>query len=274
MKRTVQMKSWNSLGLLSVIILALFALSCSRRYSDLPAYSASPIITDSENKSVGRFKTSYLAEQIHAYFRGNAGGPIAVSTFVDLDDLYSTSTFGRVLSEQLMSELVMLGYNVIELRKADALQLLPTQGEFALSRDTRVLKSMQDIAGMVVGTYVDSPIRVYVNARLIDPSSSMIISAGSVEMEKTREIAKLVRRNHLPATLERIPVRHLGYSSHPVPYYWPWPYMPPAGSYGYSRFPFDEEGELYPNPRGPGRNTDLPEGKHKPSPEPKLEPTT
>jgi hypothetical protein len=115
-----------------------------------------------------------------------------------------------MVGEQLMSELSMKGFDVIELRHADALQFLDRGGEFALSRDAGMVKPERNLAGVVVGTYVTSPERVYVNARLIDPSTSKVLSAGSVEMSKTSEIAKLIRGGSVPASLERIPVRHFG----------------------------------------------------------------
>ena len=62
--------------------------------------------------------------------------------------------------------------------------------------------------------------------RLVDPVSSLVVSAGSVEMKKTDELQRMLRTSTLPPSLERIPVRHLGYSSFPMPYYYP--YMPPS----------------------------------------------
>jgi TolB-like protein len=203
-------------------VLALFALialialiGCSKRYDDLPSFSPIPI-DDYENHSVGRFKTSFLAEQIDTYYRGTNPGPIGVTTFVNIDDLYNTSTFGRMYGEQLMSELAMRGYDVVELRHADALQFLNNTGEFALSRDMGLVKKSHNLGGVVVGTYVVSPERVYVNARLVDPSSSIILSAGSVEMSKSNEITRMLRGGSFPGTLERIPVKHLGTSTYPA----------------------------------------------------------
>lgn len=174
---------------------------------------------DSVNYSVGRFKTSYLADQIHAYFRGNLAAPIAVTTFVEIDNLYQSSTFGRILAEQLISELSMRGYKVIEIRLSDAVQIMEDQGEMGLSRQVETLRTSQEVAGLVVGTYANSPNRVYVNARIIDPRNSQVVSVGSVEMAKTEEIAQLIRTNSIPSSLERIPVRHLSYSKNPLPYY-------------------------------------------------------
>jgi TolB-like protein len=167
---------------------------------------------DYDNYGPGRFKTALLAAQIDRYYRGSAPGPIGVTTFVNIDDLYASSTFGRMVGEQLMSELAMKGFDVVELRQADALQFLNTSGEFALSRDVRAVRPQRNLAAVVVGTYVVSPERVYVNARLIEPSTSLILSAGSVEMSKTRELAKMLRGGTMPGSLERIPVKALGYA--------------------------------------------------------------
>lgn len=165
-----------------------------------------------DNYGPGRFKTALLAAQIDRYYRSAAPGPIGVTTFVNIDDLYASSTFGRMVGEQLMSELAMKGFDVIELRHSDALQFLDSSGEFALSRDVRTIRGQRTLAAVVVGTYVVSPERVYVNARLIEPSTSLVLSAGSVEMSKTRELAKLLRGGSMPGSLERIPVKHLGYA--------------------------------------------------------------
>jgi TolB-like protein len=187
-------------------------VGCSPRYHDMPEYWPIPN-KEYDNYGPGRFKTALLAQQIDKYYRSSSPGPIGVTTFVNIDDLYASSTFGRMVGEQLMSELAMKGFDVVELRHADALQFLDTSGEFALSRDVRAVRPHRNLAAVVVGTYVVSPERVYVNARLIEPSTSLILSAGSVEMSKTRELAKLLRGGSMPGSLERIPVKHLGYAN-------------------------------------------------------------
>jgi len=199
----------------AIIGLLVAATGCSPRYHDMPSYWPVPT-REYDNYGPGRFKTAYLATQIDRYFRGASTGPIGVTTFVNIDDLYTTSTFGRMYAEQLMSELTMHGFDVVELRQTDALQFLDSSGEFALSRDVRAVRPERNLAAIVVGTYVSSPERVYVNARLVDPASSRVLSAGSVEMSKTAELTKLLRGGTIPASLERIPVRHLGLNTYPT----------------------------------------------------------
>lgn len=203
------------LPIFALLILLTGCINSSKRYDDYPAYTA---INWKEypNYGVGRFKTLHLVNQFDRFYRGTNPGPIGVATFVNVDDLYSTSTFGRVYAEQVMSELAMKGFDVVELRHSDALQFLSSTGEFALSRDIAVVRRERDLGGVVVGTYAVSPVRVYINARLIDPSTSVIHAAGSVEMPKDKEIARLLRGGAFPATLERIPVKHLGMHTYPL----------------------------------------------------------
>ncbi|MCB0317145.1 MAG: hypothetical protein KDD56_00205 [Bdellovibrionales bacterium] len=207
--------------MLALVICSILVTGCNKRYSDGPIYNPFVSEDDSEH-TVGRFKTAYIVAQIDNYYRGTNPGPIGVTTFVNVDDLTTTSTFGRMYAEQVMSELAMRGFDIVELRHADALQFMSTTGEFALSRDVAAIRRERDLGGIVAGTYVVSPDRVYVNARLLDPATSIVLSAGSVEMTKTKELAKLLRGGSYPATLERIPVKHLGMQQYPMPIWGPY----------------------------------------------------
>ena len=193
----------------------LLLASCSKRYSDLPSFFPFGL-GDYENQSVGRFKTSYIADQIDEFFRGTDPGPVGITTFVNLEDLHTTSPFGRLCGEQLMSELTMRGYDVIELRHGDAITFLNPDGEFSLSREAAAVRHSQRLGAILAGTYSASPERVYVNVRLVDPSSSRVLSAASVEMSRTKEISKLLRGGSIPLTLERVPVRNLSQMGTPT----------------------------------------------------------
>lgn len=233
------------MGVVAAALCLAGLTGCSGRYHDMPAFSAIPF-KDYENHSVGRFKTSYIIDQIDKAYRGANPGPIGVTTLVNVDDLHTTSTFGRMYSEQLMSELALRGFDVVELRHADALQFLSDAGEFSLSRDVGAIKHSRDLGGVLVGTYVVSPVRVYVNIRLIDPATSLVLSAGSVEMSKSKEIARMLRGGSLPSSLERIPVRHLEYTSYPLALF-------PRRLNRYSEYEGDYgvEPKLYERPRAP-----------------------
>jgi len=194
-----------------LLLTVVFLSSCNsnRRYDDVAVH---PMFSDETDENVvGRFKTAYLAEQIDEYYKGVNPGPIGVSPFVNIDDLHSTSTFGRMIGEQLMSELAMRGYDVVEMRHSQAIQFVPDDGgEFALSRNVNMLKKERELGGIVVGTYVVSPERVYLNTRLLNPANSYVLSAASAEMSKTPEIKKMLRSGgNVPTVLERVPIQDI-----------------------------------------------------------------
>ena len=106
-------KTLHGAGILLALVM-LTSAGCSPRYHDMPEYWPIPT-KEYDNYGPGRFKTALLAHQIDKFYRGSAPGPIGVTTFVNIDDLYASSTFGRMVGEQLMSELAMKGFDVVEL---------------------------------------------------------------------------------------------------------------------------------------------------------------
>ena len=189
-----------------------FITGCGRNAEIVYNYA----LNDEESYVRSPFRTAEIATQIDKFYRGVQPGPVGVTTFVDLNDLYKTSAFGRIYAEQLMGELAVRGYDVVELRQSDALQFLGNGGEFGLSRDVSEVRRSRDLGAIVVGTYMASPSRVYVNARLINPANSAVLSAGGVEIDRTREVAKLLQVGGMPGSLERIPVKHLTYGAMPL----------------------------------------------------------
>jgi TolB-like protein len=219
----------QKITILWLFLLLLGLIACSKRYHDLPAYLPFNLEGD-DNYSVGRFKTSFLAEQMDHFFRGTDPGPIAITTFVSLDNLYATSSFGRIYSEQLLSELVMKGYDVVEIRQGNSIQFLKSEGEYRLTRELDKIRNSVELGGIIVGTYSVSPDRVYINARLLDPNRSLVLSAASVEITKTAEIDKLLRKGGSRTKLERVPFHNLSISPNgfsPFPYSQNVPSWPP-----------------------------------------------
>jgi TolB-like protein len=188
------------------VTLVITLCSCSKRYNSYPVYFPFSI-GESENHGVGRFKTLYLADQIDSYYQGTDPGPVGITTFVDLNNLDTSSSFGRIYSEQMVTELSMRGYEIKELRVGKSLRFVNNAGEFSLTRDILNSQASHSLSGIIVGTYSASPDRVYVNARLIDPKSSLVLSAASIEIDRDSEIDKLLRSGgNSSKTLERLPV--------------------------------------------------------------------
>ena len=65
-------------------------------------------------------------------------GNIAITSFVDLDQLNKTTHFGRTLAETFFNELFIRGFNITDFRGQNALSINNT-GEFFITRDVSKL---------------------------------------------------------------------------------------------------------------------------------------
>lgn len=108
---------------------------------------------------------------------------IVVTTFVNLNHLYRTSGFGRVMAEQMISEMQQSGIEVIDVRMTPSIQILEGYGEYGLSRDMAELSYVQNAQAVVVGTYTISNGQVIINARLLQQSNGLVLSSGSIALQ-------------------------------------------------------------------------------------------
>ncbi len=166
-------------------------------------------------------EASFLNTQIHEIalqllrnFRDDAGpnGPVAVATFVDLNNLYRTSPFGRYIAEQLMGELQRAGFNVVEIRKADSIMVKPRFGEYGLSRDIQELARQSSARYILAGTYVTRGRYIMINARLISNENNLVASSGLKILRKDPFLERLLWPSATPETVPavRVPVKELG----------------------------------------------------------------
>lgn len=104
--------------------------------------------------------------------------PILVTSFVDIDNLQKTSTFGRVVGEQIGSRIAQQGYQVIEMKmRTGSIFVRERLGELVLSRELREISFQHDAYAVVVGTYGASKESVYVTAKLVRANDSVILSS-------------------------------------------------------------------------------------------------
>ena len=140
------------------------------------------------------------------------------------------------MAEQLISELAMKGYTIVEIRRADSLQIMEGEGEFALSRQLSKLQQQYTLGGIVVGTYAVTSQRVLLNVRILDPKTSKILSVASAEINNTKEIKELLDKpaenDFAPSnTMERVPLTTLS-PPRKTPPIWPMIVAPGEGGTG------------------------------------------
>jgi len=106
---------------------------------------------------------------------------VILTSFVDLNQLNKTTTFGRLLGESMYNELHIRKFDVTDFRGQDAVSV-NADGEFHITRDVNKLKDhIESIEYIVVGTYVKfEGNSVLINARILDSESGKVISTARI----------------------------------------------------------------------------------------------
>jgi TolB-like protein len=132
---------------------------------------------------------------------------VAVTTFVNLDNLYATSSLGRYLGEKLLGELRRAGLAVVDVRKTPGLLVSRQHGEYGLSRDMDELGFVQDVQVLLVGTYTVTNQELLVNARLLRNADNRVLAAAGMVLPLNRLTARLLADESMPAaTAVPVPV--------------------------------------------------------------------
>jgi TolB-like protein len=117
--------------------------------------------------------------------RGMAGTPVVVASIVEVDDMEQSSTFGRMVGEQIASRLAFAGVPVVELKLRNTLYMSQKGGEFMLSRELQQLTLEHKASLAVVGTYAVANQEVLVTVKAVDVTTNNIVAAHSYSIPKT-----------------------------------------------------------------------------------------
>jgi hypothetical protein len=113
-----------------------------------------------------------------AMARLEPGARVLVATFADQNDLETASPLGRLLAEQVGTELSRAGYDLVEVRLRRDLGMRPAGGEFALSRHAELLASENaDAEAVLVGCYTADADAVFVSARVVRTRDQVVAAA-------------------------------------------------------------------------------------------------
>jgi TolB-like protein len=124
---------------------------------------------------------------------------LAVSTFVNLNNLYRTSALGRYLSEQLMGELQTAGVEVVELRRTPSIMMSQAHGEYALSRDMDELAFLHAVQATLVGTYTVAAEQLFINARLLRNRDNKVLASAGLALPLDPLLRSLLADEAMPA---------------------------------------------------------------------------
>jgi TolB-like protein len=123
---------------------------------------------------------------------GDLGKGVLVCTFVELKKLSRTSSLGRYVAEQLMHEMQQHRYEVLEIRKSQAVKLQEKRGEFGLSRDPAAISRTVAAGAMLTGTYTPNKDTIVINARIIDNGSARLLSSATAIIPRNQLAEQLL----------------------------------------------------------------------------------
>lgn len=125
-----------------------------------------------------------------------------VASFVDINALDQSSSFGRISAEQVASRLAQHGFKILDvkLRKEDifiqsAENSVGNPGEFLLSRDLKEgIGPQHDISAVIVGMYTTTRYgrNTHVSVRALRVEDGSILAAHDFSLDN-REIQALLR---------------------------------------------------------------------------------
>ncbi|MBT4300676.1 MAG: hypothetical protein HOD47_05515, partial [Gammaproteobacteria bacterium] len=128
-----------------------------------------------ELNKVSRLLTDQLAQNRDMKRISNT--PIAVTSIVDLENFKSTNKIGLWLTENMMHELQVRGFNVVDFKMMPAIQVTEN-GDFSMSKLVKELRGKHNINYVMTGTFAEHPAGVLINARIVNMENSTVVSSG------------------------------------------------------------------------------------------------
>ncbi|HAS63877.1 MAG TPA: hypothetical protein DCS35_15750 [Vibrio sp.] len=168
------MKKWLAL----VPVLFLTACAYSPIYNGKEPYPGSQfMLMDSPRHTLDFFVESMTEDLVNSNTSVSARTPIAITSFVDLQNMDATNWLGNSVSEGFIYQLQRRGFKVVDYKTTGSIQVTQ-QGDFAFSRDWKDLAKEQDIQYVLTGTMLRQEGGVLVNARVVGMQSRIVVASA------------------------------------------------------------------------------------------------
>lgn len=119
----------------------------------------------------------FLADQLFRNKKMLPDKPIIITSFLNLENLNETNPLGRLIAEALIHEMQVRNFRIIDFRLSEKLFLTESSEHF-LSRDPKRVKEKYEAAYVLTGSYTKTRNGWFINARIIDLSTSEVLSTA------------------------------------------------------------------------------------------------
>ncbi|MFG6668605.1 FlgO family outer membrane protein [Halomonas sp. HNIBRBA4712] len=118
--------------------------------------------------------------------------PMIAATFVSIDNLTQSSTFGRISSEIMASALAQQGMQVREVKMRDSMFIEENVGELILSRQVARLSSQSNARSILMGTYAQGQNTIYVSTRVVRAGDAMVLATADFQLTLDNDLMSLL----------------------------------------------------------------------------------
>jgi len=130
--------------------------------------------------------------------------PILISTLVNLNDFNETCELARIIKEGLSYYFIKKGYRIKEIRlRKDSVLIKKNRGEFALTRDIKLLLKEYNTQSLIVGTYIPiSQREFFISLKIISNIDNGGISSFIFTIHIPRKYIKLILPQYIKPAIE------------------------------------------------------------------------
>lgn len=167
------MKQWL------ILVPALLMAGCMAPiYNGKQQYSGAQfMLKESPKHTMDFFVESMTEDLILSNTSITARTPIAITSFVDLQNMDSTNWLGNSISEGFIHQFQARGFKVVDFKTTGDIQVTQ-QGDFAFSRSWKDLAKEQDIQYVLTGTMLRQEGGVLFNARVVGMQSRIVVATA------------------------------------------------------------------------------------------------
>ena len=175
-----------ALGALGLALLAGCASDSQYSRPPEPTYETA---ARNELVSTNYRAADHLLSQVRSY---EDDGPMLVATLVNIDALDRSSTLGRLISEQVAARFAQQGRRMIELKLRNNMYMRKSEGELALTREITEVARQHNAKAVLLGSYGLSGDSVFINLKVVQPGSTLVLAAYDYVLPLNREIRSLL----------------------------------------------------------------------------------
>lgn len=172
----------------TLLILALLQSACASLSDSGPNYVPSnPAEFITNNYQAADALITQLGNRL------SSSQPIIIATVVNIDNLSNSSTFGRLVSEQVSARFSQSHYSMVELKFRGDVYMKRDQGELLLTREIKNIAQSQNAQAVIVGTYAESKDAVFVNLKVIQPNTNIVMAVHDYAFSANNNIKGMLR---------------------------------------------------------------------------------